>query len=337
MALIDTITQLGTTIINFTAAKITGALDALTDYITDNTSGESGDIGGGSIANSYNIGGLGDIVYSMYPLPSDKYISLAENRGAFIITTGLLHTTLLEYYNNCPTWTLMKLNDTNITNSSFAEYCPLYIWKATVAGEDVYYSFNGRYLNDDSAISHGLGNYTETDKMCKICWDPYIIDFVTFVNILNEFDIDSSLGLFLSSYQFISDMNGVQNFFVKYPICNNYSGDFNLRKMPICVSFPIHDSSTGAYKILVDLPSGYTPCYITNLIDGEIYIDYGFTSPSPESILVQGGNTITFMPSMDNFVISGSAVREGTLCFITLSGGFDYEDSFRKNLYMRIN
>ena len=48
MALIDTITQLGTTIINFTSAKITGALDALTEYITDNTSGESGDIGGGS-------------------------------------------------------------------------------------------------------------------------------------------------------------------------------------------------------------------------------------------------------------------------------------------------
>ena len=47
MALIDTITQLGTTIINFTSAKITGALDALTEYITDNTSGESGDISGG--------------------------------------------------------------------------------------------------------------------------------------------------------------------------------------------------------------------------------------------------------------------------------------------------
>lgn len=323
MALADVISQLGSTIINLLSNTVQG----IADYLEDNI-GDIPDTGGGSSAdNSYNIGGLGDIIYSIEPLPSDKYASFRDNRMV-AITTGLLYTKLLEYYNNCPTWTLMELN----VNSSYEEYCPRYIWKTTIESEDVYYSANGRYLNDDSFFLKELDHYTESGSTCKICWDPFIVDFYNLpTKVLTDMPI------FNKAYLYVTD--GVQTGFIRYPFCNNYIGDVNLGETLACVSF--YDNTTESGKIFVDL-LGNIPgkCYIYNCLrdtSKSIRVDYGFTSPGAEVIPVTGASIMELIPASPTFVLSGDGINEYTGCGIIMFGGAEYEDSYYKNLYIRIN
>lgn len=323
MALADVISQLGSTIINLVSNTVQGIADFLNDNI-----GDIPDTGGGSSAdNSYNIGGLGDIIYSIEPLPSDKYASFRDNR-IVTITTGLLHTKLLEYYNNCPTWTLMELN----VNSSYKEYCPRYIWKATIEGEDVYYSANGRYLNDNNSFLEELDHYTESGSTCKICWDPFIIDFYNF-----PAEVISSAPIFNTAYLY--GVDGVQNVFIRYPFCNNYIGDVNLGGTFVSVSF--YDDATESGKIFVDLPSNsMNKCYILNCSSDtskSIRVNYGFTDPGEEVIPVTGARVMELVPSLPTFVLSGDGIGKYTTCTIRMFGDVNCEDSYYKNLYIRIN
>lgn len=323
MALADVISQLGSTIINLVSNTVQG----IADFLNDNIGNIPDTEGGSSADNSYNIGGLGDIIYSIEPLPSNKYTSFRDNIMV-VITTGLLYTKLLEYYNNCPTWTLMELN----VNSSYEEFCPRYIWKTTIESEDVYYSANGRYLNDDSFFLKELDHYTESGSTCKICWDPFIVDFE---NLPAE--VITNEPLFVKAYLYVSD--GAQTGFIRYPICNNYIGDVNLGETFAIVSF--YDDTTESGKIFVDLPSNsMNKCYIFNCSSDtskSIRVDYGFTSPGAEVIPVTGARVMELVPSSPTFVLSGDGIGKNTACAIIMFGSVECEDSYYKNLYIRIN